>query len=398
MRFLGLMTILAVLLAGCSGTFSDEKAVTEPPVDDVIDPTNNNGWGNNPPPACNPGSAPTWFKNALCICNDLKKVGAILVRKGPAGDSPTMGVNGKFKVVAHSDIDGSLVAYGGLEAIANTDVLDNLKSNAHVSFAGRMAVGKDMMVGGNLSGIGFLDVGGTLGVGGSDGVLGSKKVGKLGGFSTVAPPCDCSPGKVLDVKGEVAKAKNNNDNHKVGLPNNPSNTIGVTKLVLNTGRYYFGSKKSIGYTNITVNGAVKIYIEGDLDAIGHDRFKLTNHSTLDLYVSGNLRTVGHMLFGDKHHPAALRVYIGGGEKVTMQVGNQVFRGSLYAPNAALAYVGRTKIEGSLMARTLDSVGLLELYFARPTTDDSGKKCTPPGGSPPPKKPDQPDPKDLPMIY
>jgi hypothetical protein len=90
--------------------------------------------------------------------------------------------------------------------------------------------------------------------------------------------------------------------------------------------------------------------------------------------------------------------VGGGDKVTLQVGNQVFRGAVYAPNAALAYVGRTKIEGSLLAKTLSSVGLLELYFARPTTGDNGKKCTPPGGSPPPSEPDQPDPSDLPMLY
>jgi len=382
---------------GCAGDFSSEKAVSES--GDDSDPNNNNGWGNSSPPACNPGSAPTLFDNALCVCGDMKDVGAVLVKAGTTKDPPSMGVNGTYKVINHSGIDGSLVAFNGMEAIANIEVRDDLKTNHNVNFAGRVQVGKDMMVGGNLSGVGYLDVGGTLGVAGSDGVLGGKKIGKLGGFSAVAPPCDCSPGKVLDVKAAVAQARSANDNTKAGLPQNPVNAIGVAKLILNTGSYYLGSKASIGYTKITVNGAVKLYIDGDLDAIGHDRISITNSSTLELFISGDLHTVGHVLMGDKHHPAALRVYVGGSQKVTLQVGNQVFRGSLYAPGAALAYVGRTKIEGSLLARTLDSVGLLELYFSRPTTDDSGKTCTPPGGSPPPKSPpDQPDPKDLPMLY
>ena len=79
---------------------------------------------------------------------------------------------------------------------------------------------------------------------------------------------------------------------------------------------------------------------------------------------------------------------------------QVFHGSIYAPRAVLNYVGRTRIEGALLARSLNSVGLLELFFARPTTGSNGEKCQPPGGSvPPPATPDDPpDPSDLPMLY
>ena len=389
-----LVAALSILiLAACGGEYSNGYGVGE-------GGGGGGGGGNSSYPICEPGSAPTLFPNALCICNDLKDIGALLVRKGSTTDPASLGINGVAKVINHSGVDGSVLAYGGLEAIANIDVRDNFVTNSNVNFTGRMKVGKDLMVGGNLYGLGMLEVGGTLGVGGSQNLLGGKLVGTLGSYAPPqGSPCACGTGQVLNVKAEVDKAKGSNDNGKAKLPPAPVSTIGMAKLVLNTGNYFFANKKSIGYTRIVVNGAVKIYVDGDLDGIGYDRFQITDGSTLDLYVSGNVHTIGNMIYGERHHPSAFRLYIGGSEKATLQIGNQVFRGSIYAPNAALAYIGRTKVEGSLLAKTLDSIGLLELYFSRPTTGPGGNKCTPPGGSPPPDTTptDPPDPKDIPDI-
>jgi hypothetical protein len=393
MKRLGLL-LLALALVACGGMFEEGSAIGE----GGGGGGSGGGGGGASYPVCEPGSAPTLFPNALCICEDLQDIGAILVMKGPTQDPPTFGINGKTRLASHLGAEGGVVAYGGLDAMANVDVRDSFVSNGNVSFAGRLKVGKDLMVGGSLHGLGMLEVGGTLGVSGAQTLLGGKFVGSLGSYSPPGgPPCACGPGQILDVKAEVAKAKAQNDNGVVQLPPSPVDVIGVAKLVLNSGRYYFATKRSVGYTNIVVNGAVKIYIDDNLDAVGYDRFKITEGSSLDLYVAGNVHTVGHMVYGEKHHPAAFRLYIGGSEQATLQVGNQVFRGTVYAPRAKLAYVGRTRIEGSLLAKSLDSVGLLELFYARPTTGDSGEKCTPPGGSPPPDNPDAPDPKDLPDI-
>ena len=398
-----------LLLGGCAGGINDGdhnvgSGGNGNDYDDSWDKPQNGGSNNGGTktpnlPKCKPKTAPALFKNALCVCGDLKDVGALLVREGPDKETPSMGVNGVMKVINHSGIDGSLVAYKGLEAIANIDVRDHLKSVGHVNFTGRLKVGRDLLVGGNLFGMGVLDVGGKMGVAGSSNVLGGKNVKQQGGYTSVGPaPCGCGPGQVVDVKAEVSKARNNNNNSKAGLPGAPMATIGKNALVLNTGRYYFGNKKSIGYTNIKVNGAVSIYVDGDLDSIGYDRFKITNGSVLSLYVAGNVNTIGHMLYGEKHHPGAFRLYIGGSKKATMQIGNQVFRGAVYAPKASVHWVGRTKVEGSLLVGTLISTGLLELYFSRPAHDKDGNRCNPPGGSGKPKKDkDPPDPKDLPLV-
>jgi len=408
--FLLAILVVAALAVGCAGDIWDEDANVNAGDNPGYQGGGGGGGGTTTGggkkagktyPLCGKMSAPTLFRNALCVCWNLKDIGALLVRQGPDKETPTMGVNGTTKVINHSGIDGSLVAYKGLQAIANIDVRDNLRSQGNVNFTGRLKVGKDMMVGGNLSGIGYLDVGGKLGVAGSENILGVKGSStKYGGYAPLSgPPCDCSAGKVLDVKGVVAKARAKNDNAKAGLPNNPVSTIGKAALVLNSGSYYFANKKSIGYVKITINGAVNIYVDGDLDAIGYDRFKITSGSVLNLYVSGNVRTIGHMVYGNKHHPSAFRLYIGGNKTATLQVGNQVFYGSIYAPWSRLAYVGRTRIEGSLVAGTLESVGLLELYFSRPVHNGSGDRCKPPDKKeePEPKKKDPPDPKDLPLV-
>lgn len=353
------------------------------------------------PPAdpCKPQDAPSIFKNALCLCGDLRDAGALLVKNGVTTDPASLGINGFFRAASHTAVDGSMAAYSGLEAIANIEVAQSLWSSGNVNFTGRIDVGQDLMVGGALFGIGVLDVDGTLGVLGAQTILGGKDVAQNGAYQPLSgPPCACGANAVLDVKAKVAEARTQNDNGAVGLPQNPVTTIGVAKLVLNSGRYYFATKAGLGYTKVVANGAVQIFIDGDYDAIGYDRFEVTEGSSLDVYVAGNIHTVGNMVLGDKHHPSAFRIYIGGSEKVGIQVGNNIFRGSIYAPNASLVWVGNTKVEGSLFAKTIESVGLLTLEFARPSTGEDGKKCTPPGGSSPPSSPsDPPDPKDLPKI-
>ena len=356
--------------------------------------------GANDPPPCKPDDAPAIFKNALCLCGDLNDAGALLVKNGITTDPASLAINGTFRAAAHVQVDGSMAAYSGLAATANVEVKQSFWSTGDVNIAGRIDVDHDMMVGGNIFGIGVLSVGGTLGVVGNEMVLGGRSVHARGPYQGLpGPPCPCGANQVLDIKAKIAEAKAANDNASVGLPKNPATTIGVNRLVLNTGRYYFASKLGLGYTKILTNGAVAIFIDDDYDAIGYDHFEVTEGSSLDVYVAGSMRTVGNMVLGSRHHPSAFRIYIAGNQAISVQAGNNEFRGSIYAPQASLTWVGRTKVEGSLFANTIGSAGLLELYFARPTTGSNGERCTPPGGSapPPPTDDDPPPPSKLPRV-
>lgn len=342
-------------------------------------------------PACAARSAPLLFDSALCACGDVAKVGALFVHGGPVG------INGRYVAANHSDIDGALVAYGGLEAAANLEVEKSVASAKGVRFAGRLSVGGDLMVGGDLVGLGALDVRGTLGVRGKQTLLGLGNTPRRGAFRAPRRPCGCGAQDRLDVQREVARARSDNDNRSAGLPARPTTTIGVQRMVLNSGRYYFATQQAIGYRETVINGAVSIYIDGDLTTIGHERLKLVPGSTLDLYVSGNLGTVGHVVLGERHHASALRIYVGGKGDISLSVGNQEFHGAIYAPEASLVYLGRTEITGALFVRDLHSAGTLDLGYARPTTDESGRTCKVPGSSSGKPSDAPPDPATLPRV-
>ncbi|MBW2731531.1 MAG: hypothetical protein JRH20_04005 [Deltaproteobacteria bacterium] len=391
------LLVLGLFALACGGSIE-----TGPPGDQ------DNPWDNtlppppaaNEPPLCKSDDAPSIFSNALCLCGDLKETGVLLVKNGVTTDPASFGVNGHVSAVAQVEVDGSMAAHSGLVAFANIEVQGSFWSTGDVNITGRLDVGNNMMVGGNVFGIGVLSVGGTLGVAGNDLILGDKSAEDEGPYEGLAaPPCPCGADQVLDVAAKVSAARTANDNGAVGLPASPVSTIGVTRLVLNSGRYYFASKAGIGYTKIVANGAVSIFIDDDYEAIGYDTFEVTEGSSLDVYVAGNIKTVGNMVLGSRHHPSAFRIYIGGSEDITVQVGNNIFRGSIYAPRASLTWIGNTRVEGSLFANTVVSAGLLELYFARPTTGSDGEVCTPPGGSapPPPEPDDPPPPKDVPRV-
>ena len=108
---------------------------------------------------------------------------------------------------------------------------------------------------------------------------------------------------------------------------------------------------------------------------------------LDLYVSGSVRTIGHIDLGNKWDPSAFRLYIGGGEKGTLDVGNQLFNGAIYAPHADIEYIGNTQIRGAITARTIHGIGNLEIGYAAP-------ECP---GDPDPTPPPPPSTEDPPVL-
>src|SRR5262249_41239833 len=126
-----------------------------------------------------------------------------------------------------------------------------------------------------------------------------------------------------------------------------------------------------------IDGAVALYIDGDLDSIGAERIKLSPGAQLDLYVSGTVKTIGYVNAGDAANPSAFRLYIGSGNRLTLSVGFQKFAGSIYAPKATIAYVGDTIVEGGLFANNLVGVGLLTIAAASPVAPSPGT-CMPPG--------------------
>ena len=106
-------------------------------------------------------------------------------------------------------------------------------------------------------------------------------------------------------------------------------------------------------------------------------------STLDLFVAGNVASAGLLSVGNPNAPDALRIYVGGSDKVGIgAAGHTELYGSLYAPSAVVGYVGDAHIVGSIFAKTIVGAGLLTVDYGAAGAHPNS--CTPsddPGAGP-----------------
>jgi len=331
-------------------------------------------------------TATNLFAETVCICENFRDVGNLVVGSSVATDKATLAVMGTSKVINNMQVHGSFVPLGGLEATGNLEVTGDLYSAAHVDDLGNIDIGGNLAVGGDLTGIGRLAVGGELSVAGRNAFFGYKEINAQTPYqNTSDPACGCADADILDVVGAVATARQQNDNAARGVPTSIRN-IGLTVQKLTTGSYYMTDLSAIGATKLAIEGHVSLYLEGDLEHIGAAWIRLENGAMLDLYVSGSVRTIGHVDLGNKWAPSSFRLYVGGADKATISVGNQIFNGAIYAPRAELTYVGNTKIRGAVTAKEIHGVGNLEIGYAAPECPSDDPDPTPP---PPPSQDDPP---------
>jgi hypothetical protein len=349
-----------LLLAGCiAGSATDDR----------------DGTGTQQRPAtCPPADT---FDHALCLCEDMNDVGQLSVVEGPAGVG-SVGVNGFTRFVNLTRAVGDWIAYSGFEAVTDTEIAGSLATAGDARWVGWLKVGVDLAIGGDATGVGMLEVGGALSVGGSETMVPGSTVGSRTDYQPLAgPPCNCDPDTFFDVAGAVAAARTANDNAAAGLPTRLA-AVGVNDLRLESGSYYFEDAATVGQTHITIAGQVAIYVEGTIATVGEQNITVEDGGSLDLFVSGMIASVGWTSTGSAAHPDAIRIYLGGSDRVLLAaVGAHDFHANLYAPEATLAYVGDNRVVGSLFGRTLDGVGALEIGYGAPADLDP-PSCDDPG--------------------
>ncbi len=326
------------------------------------------------------------FAVSACICEDFDDIGNLIVGKSVEKDHATLAVMGSTRAINNFQVRGDFRPHGGLTATGNLEVTGSLSTPATVDDIGNIEVDGDLAIGGDLKGIGRLAVGGALSVAGNDTFLGYEEINATAPYAPVdEPACGCTGPNAIDVAAVVAAAKTANDNAAAGVPTSFKN-IGAARLELTTGSYYMTDLSQIGATFVSVKGHVSLYLDGNLESIGAAWIRLENGGMLDLYVSGSVRQIGHLDLGNKWDPSAFRLYIGGGDKGTINVGNQIYNGAIYAPDAEIEYIGNTQIRGAITAKRLTGIGNLEIGYAAPECPVEDPDPTPP---PPPSDAEPP---------
>ncbi len=324
--------------------------------------------------------------HALCLCENFDQVGRVRLLQMVADHPASLGVNGTTDLVASTTVEGSWTAYRGIDAIASADVRDDLITVRSFDFVGEQIIGGDLIVGGNLSGVGTIVVGGTVRVAGETMVIGEKTAGGVGAYQAPGgPPCPCDGQSFFDVATAVSDARTHNDNEQIGQSPEGIAHIGSTEILLPSGRFYLDSLQAIGDVQVRATGHTALFIGGSLDVVGQQRFSIAEGASLDLYVAGSVGTVGNVAMGNPDDPTSFRLFVGGGGAGIVSVGDQHFYGYLYAPTAAIDYVGNTVVDGGLFARTLDGVGDLTVRYRGPADTDE-ETCAPVQEEPPQEEP------------
>lgn len=357
--------------------------------------------GSLAPSQCAPQNA---FSYAICVCDNMADVGELFVGKGPSGPG-SVGVNGNTQFVNRAEIQGDLVSGHTFTAATDTVVAGDLHAGGNATAIGKLRVGEDLSVGGILTSVGPIDVAGSLRVAHEPLSIPLGAGHARAPYKALAnPPCGCDAAR-FDVARAVEMARANNDNASANLDHLIS--VGNHELTLAGGRYYFPDSVSVGNNRFIITGPTSIYVAGSVVAVGKQNFEIRSGGSLDLYVAGVVATVGELQAGAPGNPSAFRMYLGGPGRVLVSVGKQDLFGSIYAPDAVVAFVGDTNIEGALFAHELAGVGRLGVRYAgsRPNGCEVPPVTPPPVvtvGPPPPTKPpttppQQPKPAPTPVV-
>lgn len=299
------------------------------------------------------------FEHAVCVCDDLSQVGALFAKAGPSGPG-SVGVNGRTDLVGYSESSGDWISWKGFSAVGAT-VGESLITPADASSTGDLHIGKDAMVGGNLTCVGQLTVDGNLAVAGDERITGTTTVAARTAFIAPAgPPCNCDPSTFFDVDAAVAAAG------QAASGTSSWSSVGEKEVRLSGGNYYVTAADVVGHTTIFVDAPSSVFVDGSLRQVGAEQWKLAPGATLDLFVSGDVTSVGQLIVGSASDPAAFRLYVGGtGKTMVGAVGETRFYGSVYAPRAVVGYVGDAEVQGSIFAKAIDGVGRLTIVYGTP---------------------------------
>jgi len=315
---------------------------------------------------CLPGEAMETF--GLCLCDSFNLAGRLEILRSEEDLPASVGVNGYTQLVAEALVEGSWHGHEGINAVMRSTIESDVITTGTFQMVGQQTVGGDLIVGQDVFGAGTLDVGGALRVDGQVMVAGQVSSGSKGVYEApAAPPCACDGDGFFDVATAVDDARNLNDNDAIGLSEDGVLAVGMTELVLPTGRYYIDDITTVGGLQLLVEGNVALYVGGSMMSVGTETIELADGATLDLYVAGSVLTVGNVVTGSLDQAADFRLLIGGGQELMISVGEQRFFGHIYAPRATLAYVGDTEIHGSLFANRLVGAGTVKIHHASAST-------------------------------
>ncbi|MET0410648.1 MAG: hypothetical protein ABW217_05105 [Polyangiaceae bacterium] len=331
------------------------------------------------------------FASALCSCQDTNIAGYLKTRSFQPGDAGeperlggSVGVNESYSTSGYADVGGGFTVSGPRELLFGGLLRagQDLKLAPSASVAGVIEVGRDAWLTDDVRAFGRVAIERDLYTSAGVGFRGIAVVDVGGEERTqavsVAPPCACGAGEIIDVSALVAEGEADNDNAGVGLDVDALNAeIGAVEVTLPGGRYFVHQIGGVGAMRLNITGKTAIFVEDDVIATGAFAIELAPDAELDLFVRDNLVITGAARFGDRARPSATRVYVGGTGDIAI-AGYAAFVGNLYAPTANVVIGGYGQIYGSLFGKNITAAGFVSVGYDE-SIQQPGSECPPSDG-------------------
>jgi hypothetical protein len=325
---------------------------------------------------CAGNLAQTTFRWALCSCNDIFQGGNFLKtdgfnsadKKDTSKGTASIGANTVITVSSAAlDVGGAAWAYGSATT-SNTNpgniVRQDFLANGPVN-AGGLVVGGEAFINGEITGP--MTIGGRLHVP-NQSYVGSGVTADGGVVIepvSISPPCDCSSGQIVDVRGIIANGKLQNDNATLGLdPKALDSPAGNVRLDIPCGKYFLSAINSTFNTAIGVHGRAAIFVEGDVRTTtsGTLFINVDPQAELDLFIGGTISLLNRFSLGSPQNPAQTRIYIAGSPIDFSS--NSLVGANFYVPNSTFQALSSFDLYGSMFCAKYFGGGETSIHYDR----------------------------------
>lgn len=164
-------------------------------------------------------------------------------------------------------------------------------------------------------------------------------------------------------------------NRPTGTPSSISLQSNNTQTISAPGNYYYSSisLKANSALNITANGVVNVFIDGDFNLEGQAVTSIVSTARVSIYITGNMNAAGGGIVNQGVPPNLLIYSSATGNNQMSIAGSNDFRGAVYAPLTDVKLSGGADFFGAVRGKTVNDVGNTDFHY-----DEALKNM--PGGS------------------
>lgn len=269
---------------------------------------------------------------------------------GLRGDVATLEANAPISLRSNANIKGSLNATGDIAMASNAQVRVNANSSGNIALANNASIAGNSTATNSIVTLGRAEIVGTT-------------LANIG--TPVVPTRKCDP---LNVAGLFSEARQlpfsehtaNRDGSNYVLDHNGSD-------VFSQGNYEFADFTLNQHAQVTIDGKVSFYVDGDFSLLSNTTIDFRPNSSLTLFANGEVTMSSNTSINEGGIPANFILYSnarsGSQSEILLNLNsNSGFFGVVYAPFASVESRSNSAIHGAMLGKFIDMASNAEFIY------------------------------------